>query len=70
MKVNLTAKNVRIKKGKKKPGVCSINVCIDERTGQLKFIAPGKDCPPGFRRRMEEAVRDRGVMFPPVDDEA
>lgn len=51
------------KKQKENPEVCDVVVCIDKKTGLLKFLR-AKNCPPGYMRRVDKAL-SVGVQINP-----
>ncbi len=51
-------------KKNKNPDQCDIVVCIDKKTGLLKMLGAGKNCPPGYMRRVDKAL-SIGVQINP-----
>lgn len=64
--MNAKQQKAAIKKAKDK--TCALTVCIDERTGLLKILK-GERCPPGYIKRVDQALH-LGVMINPeiMDD--
>jgi hypothetical protein len=44
-----------LKQQKQNPDQCEIIVCIDKKTGLLKVLGAGENCPPGYMRRVDKA---------------
>jgi len=68
--MNAKQQEAAIKKADKKadPNSCALIVCIDQKTGLLKILK-GQSCPPGYIKKVDEAMRV-GVVFNPeiMDD--
>lgn len=64
----MTAKEQRAilkrQKANQNPETCDIVVCIDRKSGLLKVLGAGENCPPGYMRRVDKAL-SVGVQINP-----